>query len=272
MGLGDRCDSPNRRKAGSSHERMEKIEQDMSAMGGKLDLIIANMKMPTVVVSDVEEVMGDWTKDIADAWSEVKDRSRQKHKPAKPLKPRPRCQKSSSSSDSSSSDSLEEKGDTKRFARKRFFPKDFKVKRSEEIVHACVKTVDKVLNEGGDPSHAMRHLKFVSEKVSKACFNFEAVAGYDQAVRDRVELEGYAPFSIIETEEVFTHFSVENTVKKVEKSKNGKYKPSNGAKTNGICFRFNSEEGCTGKCYFIHKCTECDSKSHGKKDCKKSAK
>ena len=233
----------------------------MTAMGGKLDLIIANMKMPTVEVSDVEETVEAWTKDIAGALSEVKDRSRQKHKPAKPLKPRPRRQHSSS--DSSSSDSWEEKGDTKRFARKRFFPKDFKVKRSEEIVHACVKTVEKVMNEGGDPSHAMRHLKFISEK-SKACFNFEAVAGYDQAVRDRVELEGYVQFSIIETEEVFTHFSVENTVKKVEKSKTGKYKPASWAKTNGICFRFNSEEGCTGKCYFIHKCTECDSKSHGK--------
>ena len=273
VGLDNRCDSPNRRKAVASHERMEKIEQDMTAMGDKLDVIIANMKNPTLVMSDEEKIVEDWTKDIADAWSEVKDRSRQKHKPAKPLKPRPRRQKSSSSSDSSSSDSLEEKGDTKRFARKRFFPKDFKIKRSEEIVHACVKTVDKVLNEGGDPSHAMRHLKFISEKVSKACFNFEAVAGYDQAVRERVELEGYEQFAIIETEEVFTHFSVENTVKKTEKSsKNGKYKPSNGAKTNGICFRFNSEEGCTGKCYFIHKCTECDSKSHGKKDCKKSAK
>ena len=271
-GLDGRCDSPNRRKAGSSQERMEKIEQDMTAMGDKLDVIIANMKKPTLAVSDEEEVVGDWTKDIADAWSEVKDCSRQKHKPAKPLKPRPRRQKSSSSADSSSSDSLEEKGDTKRFARKRFFPKDFKVKRSEEIVHACVKTVDKVLNEGGDPLHAMRHLKFISEKVSKACFNFEAVAGYDQAVRDRVELEGYTQFAIIETEEVFTHFSVENTVKKTEKAKNGKYKPASGAKTNGICFRFNSEEGCTGKCYFIHKCTECDSKSHGKKDCKKSNK
>ena len=271
-GLNDRCDSPNRRKAVASHERMEKIEQDMTAMGDKLDVIIANMKKPTLVVSDEEEIVRDWTKDIADAWGEVKDRSRQKHKPAKPLKPRPRRQKSSSSADSSSSDALEEKGDTKRFARKRFFPKDFKVKRSEEIVHACVKTVDKVLNEGGDPSHAMRHLKFVSEKVSKACFNFEAVAGYDQAVRERVELEGYAQFAIIETEEVFTHFSVENTVKKIEKSKNGKHKPSSGAKTNGICFRFNSEEGCTGICYFIHKCTECDSKAHGKKDCKKLSK
>ena len=180
-------------------------------------------------VSDVEEVVGDWTKDIADAWSEVKGRGRAKDKPAKPLKPRPRRQKSNSSSDSSSSDSLEEKGDTKRFARKRYFPKDFKVKRSEEIVHACVKTVDKVMNEGGEPWHAMRHLKFVSEKVSKACFNFEAIAGYDQAVRDRVELEGYTQFSIIENDEVFTHFSVENTIKKVEKLKKGKYKLANDA-------------------------------------------
>ena len=47
VGQDDRCDSPNRRKAGSSHERMEKIEQDVSVMGGKLDMIIANMKMPT---------------------------------------------------------------------------------------------------------------------------------------------------------------------------------------------------------------------------------
>ena len=92
--------------------------------------------------------------------------------------------------DGSSAGSLEREGETKKFARKKFYPKDHKFKRSEEIVHACVKTVEKVMNEGGDPSHAMKHLKFVSEKVSKACFNFEAIAGYDQAVRDRVGLKG----------------------------------------------------------------------------------
>ena len=265
VGLDGLCDS--------SDERIYKMERDMTAIGGKLDLILTSMKKPTVQVSDEEEIVEGWTKDIADAWSEVRGRGRPKHKPVKLLKPSARHRKSSSSSDSSSTASLEREGDTKRFARKRFFPKDFKVKRSEEIVHACVKTVDNVLNEGADPSHAMRHLKFVSEKVSKACFNFEAVAGYDQAVRDRVELEGYSQLSIIETEEVFTHFSVENTVKKVDKSsKTGKYKPANGAKTSGICFGFNSEEGCVGKCYFIHKCSECESKSHGKKDCKKSLK
>ena len=39
---------------------------------------------------------------------------------------------------------------------------------------------------------------FSSEKVSKKCFNFEAIAGYDQAVRDRVGLLGYVEFSNIE--------------------------------------------------------------------------
>ena len=172
VGLDGLCNSSNHRKAVSSDERIDKMERDMTAMGGKLDLILTSMKKPTVQVSDEEEFVEEWTKDIADAWSEVKGRGRSKHKPVKPLKPRSRRHKSSSSSESSWTSSLETEGDTKIFARKRFFPKDFKVKRSEEIVHACVKTVDKVLNEGGDPSHAMRHLKFVSEKVSKACFNF----------------------------------------------------------------------------------------------------
>ena len=44
------------------------------------------------------------------------------------------------------------------------------------------------------------------------------MAGYDQTVCDRVGLLGYTEFSKIETEEVFTHFSVENTVKKADKA------------------------------------------------------
>ena len=219
-------------------------------------------------VDSDEELVGNWTKDSGEAWSEVKSCGREKHKTTKPKK-MTKTWAASTSSDSSSAGSLEREGETKKFARKKFFPKDYKVKRSEEIVHTCVKTVEKVMNEGGDPSHEMKHLKFVSEKVSKACFNFEAISGYDQSVRESVEFQGYSQFFIIETEEVLGHFSVKNTVKKVDKSSKssaGKYKPG-GAKANGLCFRFNSEKGCVGKCFFIHKCSECDSKSHGKKDC-----
>ena len=141
-------------------------------------------------------------------------------------------------------------------------------------MHVCVKTLEKIINEGwGDPIPALKHLTFISDKVAKGCFNFEAISGYDDAVRATVVVEGYGEFAKIETDEVFGHFSVENTVKKTDVSSKsqGKFKSGGGgAKANGICFRYNSEEGCTGKCYFIHKCSECDSHQHGKKDCKKS--
>ena len=78
-----------------------------------------------------------------------------------------------------------------------------------------MKTVEKVINEGGDHVPPLKHLKFVSDKVANGCFNFEAISGYDDAIRARVALEGYGEFAKIETDEVFGHFSVENTIKKV---------------------------------------------------------
>ena len=106
-GLDGLCDPSDRRKAVSSDERIDKMERDMTMMGGKLDLILTSMKKPTVQVSDEEEVVERWTKDIDDAWSEVRGRGRPKHKPVKPMKPSARHRKSSSSSDSSSTASLE---------------------------------------------------------------------------------------------------------------------------------------------------------------------
>ena len=71
-GLDGLCDPLDRRKAVSSDERNDKMERDMTTMGGNLDLILTSMKKPTVQVSDEEEVVDGWTKDIADAWSEVR--------------------------------------------------------------------------------------------------------------------------------------------------------------------------------------------------------
>ena len=86
---------------------------------------------------------------------------------------------------------------------------------------------------------ALKHLKSVSDKVAKGCFNFEAISGYDDAVRARVALEGYGEFAKIETDEVYGHFSMENTVKKCDVSakSQSKFKSGGGAKANGICFR-----------------------------------
>ena len=75
------------------------------------------------------------------------------------------------------------------------------------------------------------------------------MAGYNQAVRDRLALERYAEFAKIATEEVLMHISVENTVKKADKaSKASKYKPKGAS--SGICFRFNSGGGLSGEVLF----------------------
>ena len=98
-------------------------------------------------------------------------------------------------------------------------------------MHVCVKTLEKIINEGwGDPIPALKHLTFISDKVAKGCFNFEAISGYDDAVRATVVVEGYGEFAKIETDEVFGHFSVENTVKKTDVSSKsqGKFKSGGG--------------------------------------------
>ena len=144
VGLHARDDALRRQKAVLVVERVEKIEQDVGAMNEKLDLIISNMKKPTLPESDGDDIMEKRTKSTAEAWDEVKPRGRAKNKPMKLInKPRAR----SSSSSSSSTDQKE--GETKYFERKRFAPKDHKFKRSTEIVHVCVKTLEKVVNEGG---------------------------------------------------------------------------------------------------------------------------
>ena len=55
----------------------------------------------------------------------------------------------SSSSSLSASSTDQKEGETEYFERKRFAPKDHKFKISAEIVHVCVKTLEKVVNEGG---------------------------------------------------------------------------------------------------------------------------
>ena len=166
---------------------MEKIEKDVRALDDKLDLILAKMKGNANLPCKSSVYDSD---EAEESWEEVKTCGCPKHK-TKKLKTRSLSTTSTPSS-SSSSDRLESEGETKQFARKRFVTKDFKFKCKEEIVHVCVKTVYRMISQGQDPVPVMKHLKFVSEKVAKMCINLEAVAGYDQAVRDIVVLEGYS--------------------------------------------------------------------------------
>ena len=82
VGLDAHDDASRRQKAVPVVERVEKIEQDMGAMNEKLDLIISNMKKPTLPESDGDNIVEEWTKRAAEAWDEVKPRGRAKNKPS----------------------------------------------------------------------------------------------------------------------------------------------------------------------------------------------
>ena len=104
---------------------------------------------------------------------------------------------------------------------------------------------------------------------------FEPVAfvKYDEAVRERANDKGLTQFGVIETDKVYSHFSLENTVKVMgkgpatQKGGRGTSRAVNKAKTH---IRFNNYDiGCKGKCSYLHTCYVCDSKDHGKRDCPK---
>ena len=98
---------------------------------------------------------------------------------------------------------------TQRSLRKKRFPaKDLKAKSVEGILLIGIKTIEKI-----DPLPVIRHLKFLAEKSMKKMFEPIAFVKYDEAVRDRVNNKGPSQFGIIETDEVYSHFSLENMVK-----------------------------------------------------------
>ena len=161
VGLDALCDPSDRRNA--VEDRISTVEGSMTTLKAKLDLILGKFKSTHVKdVDPDEDVVGEWTKDIQEAWSEFKPKGRATNKPTKPCK-KPRARSSSSSSSASSTDQKE--GETKYFERKRFAPKDHKFKRAAEIVHVCVKTLKKVVNEGGDPIPSLRRFQVMMKPL-----------------------------------------------------------------------------------------------------------
>ena len=105
-----------------------------------------------------------------------------------------------------------------------------------------------------------------------------AFVKYDEAIRDCVNDKGVGQFDIIETDEVYSHFSIENTVKVSGKVSGmaeggrGSGRLSSVNKTETHCIRFNNYDvGCKGRCGYLHACYVCESKDHGKRDCPKKA-
>ena len=148
--------------------------------------------------------------------------------------------------------------------------KDEKVKSIKDILLIGIKTIKKVVSDKNDLSPIVKHVKFLAEKATKKMFEPVACMKYDEAVRTRVNSKGISQFSIIETDEVYSHFSLENTVKVTGKgtvNKKGGWAHLGRFNRPHTVFDF----GCKSKCSFLHACYVCDSREHGKQDCPKKS-
>ena len=252
-------------------ERMDVVERSVTQM--------KTMMSQVLLAVGVKETDQELTESQVEVTSEddgfVQVRSRRKKKSKRSHKKHRRARSTSASSVTSASE--EEEGNTKQYAQKRFLAKDVKAKSVEDILLIGVKSIEKALTEKCDPLPDIRHVKFLAEKAAKSMFEPVAFIKYDEAVRERVNETGIAQFGVIETDEVYSHFSIENTVKLTGKSstfgKSGRGTTHSGATVNKgetHCIRFNNYDGgCKGCCSHLHACYVWDSKDHGKRDCPK---
>ena len=252
-------------------ERIDVVERSVTQMKTMMSQVLRAV--------GVKETDQELTESQVELSSEddgfVQVRSRRKKKSNRTHKKHRRTHSTSASSVTSASKT--EEGNTKQYAQKRFLAKDVKAKSVEDILLIGVKSIEKALTEKCDPLPVVRHVKFLAEKATKRMFEPVAFIKYDEAVRKRVNETGITQFRVIETDEVYSHLSIENTVKVTGKSstsvKGGRGTTragSNVNKSNTHCIRFNNYDGgCKGHCSYLHACYVCESKDHGKRDCPK---
>ena len=186
-------------------ERIDEVEKSVTQMKNM-------MTLRAVGVKDTEQDLTDSPVEMStgNGFFQVRSRKKKSSKRSQRKYHHFRARSTSDSSVTSASD--EDEGKTKEFARKRFLANDVKAKSVEDILLIGIKMIHKAVTEKSDPLPVIRHVKFLAEKATKKMFAFESVAfvKYDKAV---VNEKGIGQFGIIETDEVYSHFSLENTVK-----------------------------------------------------------
>ena len=193
-------------------ERMDVVERSITQMKTMMSqvLLAVGVKETDQELTESQVEMSSGEDDFVQVRSRRKKKSKRSHKKHR------RARSTSASSVTSASE--EEEGNTKQYAQKRFLAKDVKAKSVEDILLIGAKSIEKALTDKCDPLPVVRHVKFLAEKATKRMFEPVAFIKYDEAVRKRVNETGISQFGAIETDEVYSHFSIENTVKVTAKS------------------------------------------------------
>ena len=247
----------------SLSERVMAVEEALEDNSERLDQILDLLKEGKKINLPCVKTMDDET-------TKKPERASRKKTKAKNRTPSPSLSSSSDESTCSTSPEKERKmkDPAKRYARKKFLEGDDKVKTGDDLLLVGVKTVEKIIEEGGNPLPCVKHLRMLTEKVAKNVYKVDSLCKYDAAVRKRAGLEGVEE---LKHDEMFTYFTYDKTVKATNtqsgENKNGKFKSRAKKYNDIICTHFNSEDGCRLPCNFLHACIFCEARGHAKKDC-----
>ena len=163
------------------------------------------------------------------------------------------------------------KDPAKKYSRKTFLEGEDKLKMGDYLLLVGVKTVEKIIKDGDDPLPCVKHLRMLTEKVTKKVYKVDRLCKYAAPVHKRASLVGVKEFGNIKHDEMFTYFMYDNVVKaaagQASESKSSKFKSRTKKYSDIICTRFNSEEGCRLPCSFLHACMFCEIRGHAKRDC-----
>ena len=247
-------------------ERVMAVEEALEENSDRLDQILGLLKKE-------KEINLPCVKSSEDEIPKKPERASRTKTKTKKRTPSPSLSSSSDESTCSTSPEKErkKKDPAKRYACKKFLEGDDKVKTGDDLLLVGVKTVEKIIEEGGNPLPCVKHLRMLTEKVAKNVYKVDSLCKYDAAVRKRAGLEGVEEFGNIKHDEMFTYFTYDNTVKatgiQTGEGKNGKFKTRAKKYNDIICTRFNSEDGCRLPCSLLHACIFCEARGHAKKDC-----
>lgn len=151
----------------------------------------------------------------------------------------------------------------------RIFAQDYYIERGESIISfealmvITFKTLIDMGERGTPVAGLLCHGLTMAEKAASGAYVDRACIMYDAAVRQRALKMGYTAFGEPIYEDLIRCFSLENSRKFESKPTHG------GRKKKNICFRYNSDAGCTSKdCIYSHKCSACKMDGHPASACK----
>ena len=140
-------------------ERVMAVEEALEENSEQLDQILGLLK-------EEKEINLPCVKS-----SKKPERASRTKKKTKKRTPSPSPSSSSDESTCSTSPEKEKKkkDPAKRYARKKFLEGDDKVKTGDDLLLVGVKTVEKIIEEGGNPLPCVKHLRMLTEKSSEKC-------------------------------------------------------------------------------------------------------